>query len=423
MSYLLHFTGPSFEQTITLKPKTPAVVVGRDPEAAVYLPDTERLISRRHLSIDWCEEGARIQVLSANGINTDRGDYFSGDEVVLGDGESGRLGPFSLVVEALSDAGDATSFAGMGSRPVPVGPVTRSAAPEPAPAKDPWADLLQEWSGDAPAPTPTAAPRVVQPVDDPFSSSTSWRIDDPGAFGSTSAFTASGAFAQVHPDAPVAASVQQPAASPAPSTPERLALQSLCRGLGVELPAGQVNFDWERFGIQVREVVECLGEHLATRVAARRDLKAEDRTMIGSKVANPLKTGMQTKELLQYLLLMPDGTGGFVPSRQALAEASAEAKAHEAAVRVAARSLAEGAIKDFDPARLRTSLLKGKLSIASVVDTARLWDLYTGFYEKNGERMPQWVDHLFNRHYMAGYLREMERLRRAAQPVPPQRDH
>jgi predicted component of type VI protein secretion system len=145
--------------------------------------------------------------------------------------------------------------------------------------------------------------------------------------------------------------------------------------------------------------------------------------MIGTKAANPLKTGMETKELLQYLLLMPDGAGGYLPSRQALAEASAEAKAHEAATRVAARSLAEGAIKDFDPARLRTSLLKGKLSIGSVVDNARLWDLYTGFYEKNGERMPQWVDHLFNRHYMAGYLREMERLRRAAQPAPSQRDH
>jgi type VI secretion system FHA domain protein len=410
VSYLLHFSGPSFDQTIALKPMTPAVVVGRDPEAAVYLPDTERLISRRHLSIEWAEEGARIQVLSANGINTDRGDYFAGDEVVLGDGESGRVGPFTLVVSAHDDAGDATSFAGMGTRPVPAGPVTRSAAIEAQPPKDPWADLVQDYAPPAEAATPPRA-RVARQAEDPFSSSTSWHIDDGGAFGATGAFTASGAFESADQQTtPLDSPLPVPAASP-----ERFALQSLCRGLGVELPAGQMNFDWERFGIHVRQVVECLGEHLDTRIVARRDLKAEDRTMIGARQANPLKAGMQPKELLQYLLLLPDGAGGFIPPRQALEEVAADAQAHETASRSAARSLAEGAIKDFDPSRLRGALLKGKLSIGSVVDNARLWDLYAAHYDKNAERLPAWVDHVFNRHYMAGYLRELERLRRAAQ--------
>jgi hypothetical protein len=84
VSFLLHFTGPSFQQTVTLLPGTPAVVIGRDPGAAVYLPDTKRLISRRHVSIDWFPEGARMLVLSSNGISTDLGDYFEGDLVTLG---------------------------------------------------------------------------------------------------------------------------------------------------------------------------------------------------------------------------------------------------------------------------------------------------------------------------------------------------
>jgi predicted component of type VI protein secretion system len=80
------------------------------------------------------------------------------------------------------------------------------------------------------------------------------------------------------------------------------------------------------------------------------------------------------------------------------------------------QALAEGAIHEFDPAKLRGTLLKGKLSMTSMVDNARLWDLYATWHHKNGERLAEWSGHLFNRYYVAAYLRESERLRKALQP-------
>lgn len=440
VSFLLHFTGPSsFEQTVALKPKTPAVVVGRDKEAAVYLPDTERLVSRRHLSIEWTEAGARLTVLSGNGINTDHGDYFSGDEVVLADGESARIGSYSLIVSAEPAAIDldATSFSGMGTRPMPAGPVTLS-APEkdlpPEPEKDPWADLLSQHAPKPPpepAPAPpapaqeVAPPSAGMPLDDPFSSSTSWRMADDVASQdpfSISFVGRSGVDIPMGAPAPAAAPVAPPAPSfsPAPQAGDA-ALQALCRGLGVQAPAGANGFDWEKFGASVRHAVQCLGDHLNTRVDARRDMRAEDRTMLGAKESNPLKGGMPVQEMLHYLLLTPDGVGGYVPANKALQEVAEEARSHEASLRSAARGLAEGAIKEFDPARLRGALLKGKISMTSLVDNARLWDLYTAHYEKKAQRLPDWTEQLFNRYYMAAYLREAEKLRRSRLPPAPQR--
>jgi len=420
LSYLLHFSGPSsFEQTIALKPGGEAVVVGRDPEAAVYLPDTERLVSRRHLSIEWSDGGARVQVLSANGISTDQGDWFSGDEVVLADGESARIGSFFMIVSAVpaNDYLDSTSFSGMGSRPVPVGPDTRAAAPAPgSPEKDPWAELAADWSpraadpSDRTRPEPPDAEPLGFDLDDPFTASASWRLN-------SASFNAVDATAPLlEPDPLAALAREQVAAPPVPAgtpTPEKMALQSFCRGLGVEPPQVLVDFDWERAGEAVREVVRCLAEQLAGRNESRQDMRAADRTMLGNAGANPLRDGMPLKEMLQYLLFMPEGAGGFVPATRALREVAQEARWHEAANRAAARGLADGALAEFEPARLRAELLRGKLSFA-LVDSARLWDLYTADYARKGEQPGEWAEQLFNRYYMAAYLRESEKLRRTA---------
>lgn len=436
VSFLLHFSGPSsFQQTVALTPATPAVVVGRDKEAAVYLPDTERLVSRRHLSIVWTEAGAKLQVLSGNGINTDHGDYFSGDEIVLADGESARIGSFSLIVSAEPAAIDldATSFSGMGTRPVPAGPVTLAAPDRDAagePGTDPWADLLAQHATKPPAEPAPARPPPSGPLatgmllDDPFSSSTSWRIVDDVA-GDPDPFSHSfvgRAGVDIPMDRPAAA-VPPPATAvtPAPQQAGDAAVQALFRGLGVRPPAGAADFDWEAFGAAVRHAVQCLGDHLGSRQEARRDMRAEDRTLLGGREANPLKGSMTIEEMLHYVLFTPGAVGGYAPAKEALQEVAEDARSHEASLRTAARSLAEGAIREFDPARLRGTLLKGKISMTSLVDNARLWDLYTNHYEKKAQLLPEWSEQLFNRYYMAAYLREVERLRRARLRSAPQR--
>ncbi|WP_167772693.1 type VI secretion system-associated FHA domain protein TagH [Ramlibacter henchirensis] len=418
MSYLLHFSGPaSFQQTITLKPGGEPVVVGRDPEAAVYLPDTDRVVSRRHLSIAWSGKGAQVTVLSANGINTDQGDYFSGDEVVLGDGQAARIGSFHLLVSVPAAAvdPDATNFSGMGSRPVPLGPEAKSASPAAAATeKDPWAELLSEWSPGpkrADATVPGSASLAAQAPgsfdrDDPFTTSTSWRM----LSGSFAAAPARAPAREPDPLAALAAE-ERAAVQGDPTTPDSDALQSLCRGLGLQ-PPQSFNFDWERFGQSLRQVVECLNEHLSTRAEAKKDMQAADRTFVGTKQPNPLKSGMPIEDLLHYLLLSPPDVPGYTPADKALQEAAQEARSHQAAAQAAARALAEGAIAEFEPGKLRGELLQGKLSIASVVDNARLWDLYTTGYEKKAAKLAEWREQLFDRYYMTAYLREIDRLRR-----------
>jgi predicted component of type VI protein secretion system len=193
---------------------------------------------------------------------------------------------------------------------------------------------------------------------------------------------------------------------------------AVCRGLGIAPPAEGVPFEWERFGRRVRQAVECLGEHIGARAEARRELQVEDGTRIGGGPVNPLKNGMPPADLVQYLLVLPDGIGGLAPTAQALRDAAVEARAHETSARLAAQALAEGAIHEFDPAKLRGTLLKGKLSMTSMVDNARLWDLYTTWHGRSSERLAEWSGHLFNRYYMAAYLRESERLRKALQHAP-----
>jgi predicted component of type VI protein secretion system len=144
--------------------------------------------------------------------------------------------------------------------------------------------------------------------------------------------------------------------------------------------------------------------------------------MLGAQENNPLKSSMPMDELLHYLLFMPQGAAGYMPVPRALEESITDLRAHEFASLAAVRAVVEGSIKEFDPGKLRTTLMKGKRSIATAIDNARLWDLYTTHYENKGQHMADWLEQVFNRHFMPAYTREADRLRREAQPQqPPQR--
>src|SRR5205085_2431594 len=123
----------------------PALVLGRDADCAVCLPDPERSVSRRHLSV-W-NEGDRLHfhVLSVvNGVDLASGELPPGSRGVLAPGEVMGLADYHLVVAA---AGPATL------------PGIALAGP------DPWAEFEREVAHlvpDGPATVP-----VVE-ADDPF---------------------------------------------------------------------------------------------------------------------------------------------------------------------------------------------------------------------------------------------------------------
>jgi type VI secretion system FHA domain protein len=297
----------------------------------------------------------------------------------------------------------------------PAAPVAPPASAAPVqPEADPWAQFAKEWLPDDSARRPAdfASPaRLNHALDDAFSSSTAWHVDDmpaPDPHPSASSPRADEALlnAFAAPDA-TEPGPREAASGDAP-------LRALCRGLGIPGPQQLKEEDWEQVGRSVRQVLQGLSELMNARAELKREMRATDRTMLGAQENNPLKSGMQLDELLHYFLFMPQGAAGYMPAQRALDESLADLRAHEFASLAAVRAAVEGSIREFEPAKLRGTLLKGKRSMG-VLDNARLWDLYSSHYEQRREHMADWLEQVFSRHFMPAYSREAERLRREAQ--------
>jgi predicted component of type VI protein secretion system len=69
MALELHIAGPGLDVSRRLQVGDPALVLGRDADCTVCLPDPERNVSRRHLTV-WNEgDELHFQVLSVvNGV-------------------------------------------------------------------------------------------------------------------------------------------------------------------------------------------------------------------------------------------------------------------------------------------------------------------------------------------------------------------
>lgn len=589
MTVLVHFSGPSYGKTAVLEPGGAPVEVGRDPQAGVYLPDQDRLISRRHLSLQWDAGGVKVTVLSkVNGVTTPRGEFGQGQSVVLPPGETAQIGRFTFVAErreqgaalpagagagagahddpfgafSTPSAGPSSVFddpfflptrqeqpkqldmpaaldamsgkpahapasfsgatnpdldplaafggnqppvhssvsideflgtpsghgAGLGASqllrseapdsarrlatdhvhdfnlPVQpsqfqpaqaepaVGPLNAWAPPAPpqaatpapvaaratppaaAPAvddSDPWADFAKEWvpeSGQRKSADFKPNP-LNRALDDAFSSSTAWHVEDMPAVDPLSsasfqndkalgvAFSMPGGERQPVPHA--AQPAAQAGTGPGVDDGGEAALRALCKGLGIMGPPHLKEKDWEQLGRSVRQIVQGLSDLMNVRAELKKEMRAVDRTMLGAQENNPLKSAMPIDELLHYMLFMSQGAAGYMPMQKALEESIDDLRAHEFASLAAVRAVVEGSIREFEPSKLRTTLLKGKRSLAGMLDNARLWELYAAHYERRGEHMADWLEQVFSRHFMPAYSRESERLRREAQAQRP----
>src|SRR3954471_20682585 len=134
MALEIHVSGPGLDVTRRLSPGDTQLVLGRDAECDICLPDPERTVSRRHLAL-WTEAG-ELQfhvVSSVNGVEMAFGEAPPGARGVLPQGQSMKVGDY--LVNARLVEGDAKEA-------------------------DPWAPLQQ-----AAATMPVA---VQAPDDDPF---------------------------------------------------------------------------------------------------------------------------------------------------------------------------------------------------------------------------------------------------------------
>src|SRR3954471_21364247 len=103
MALEIHVSGPGLDVTRRLSPGDTQLVLGRDAECDICLPDPERTVSRRHLAL-WTEAG-ELQfhvVSSVNGIEMAFGEAPPGARGVLPRGQSMKVGDYVLGSQALA---------------------------------------------------------------------------------------------------------------------------------------------------------------------------------------------------------------------------------------------------------------------------------------------------------------------------------
>ena len=306
-------------------------------------------------------------------------------------------------------------------------------------AGDPWADIQSDWQ----TPASLAAPQIaaqgarepiafpnteafsdkgVDPFADIWSAAPTWQdthSPETATAASADAFAPTHAFGTGNPTA-VRAALDRPTTEPSPTSTSRApvgdtsALTAFCKGLGVPNPNSLDDGDWEKMGIAVKTIVEGLTELMSIRAEVKRELRASDRTMIGAQDNNPLKSGMAQDELLQYVLFNPAGVGGYMPVNRALEEALNDLRVHEFASVAAVRAAVEGTINEFAPKKLLATLETGKSRLPQLFGSARLWDAYVAHFEKRSEHMADWLEQMFNRHFMPTYSRESWRMQNSA---------
>jgi predicted component of type VI protein secretion system len=357
MALEIHVAGPGLDVTRKLSPGDPELVLGRDTECDICLPDPERTVSRRHLAV-WAGTGADMNfhvVSSVNGIEMVFGEAPPGARGVLPQGQSLKVGDYVVSAQLLEEEAGAAG----------------AAASDDA---DPWAALEETAATMAP---------VAPPEEDPFG----------GDWGFTTTFgpvntAGAGGF-----DA---------------GSMEAGDVASFFQGLGIEtgtMSKGEL----ESMGRLVRVLVLGVLDLHSSVTGVKQDLRSEDRTMVATKDNNPLKTPWPAETKLKYLFGGRIAAVGFVPAERAIREVLVDLVAHNSASAAAARSAMEGTLRDLAPATLKTRLLGEGTKL---FEGARVWDAYSKWYGEQAADMQKWAQRQLDRHFTEAYLRESLRIRR-----------
>jgi FHA domain-containing protein/type VI secretion system protein len=355
MTLEVHIAGPGLDVTRRVAPGDPELVLGRDPECDVCLPDPERTVSRKHLAL-WNEAGElHFHVVShVNGIEMAFGEAPPGARGVLPRGQSIKVGDYVVNATELD--------------PPPAGTTTAEA--------DPWAALHSE--GTVPM---QAAP--VPAEEDPF-----------GDWGFQTTF---GPVNTMGGGAMEAGSLEAGDVS------------SFFQGLGIE-PGTMSKAELEAMGRLVRLLVLGTLDLHSNVTGVKQELKSEDRTMVATRDNNPLKTDWPGETKLRYLFGGRLAAAGYISQERAMREVLVDLVAHNTASAAAARGAVEGTLRDLSPAALKTKLL-GEGGV-KLFEGARAWDAFCKWYEEQGAEMKRWVQRQLDRHYTEAYLRESVRIRR-----------
>lgn len=363
MTLELRIAGPGLDVVRVLMPGAEPLVLGRDAECSVCLPDPERNVSRQHLSV-WNEDGdLHFQVLSSvNGVELPAGEVPPGTRGVLAPHETLKIAAYSLTFAA--------------------------AEPTRAMPLDPWAELDREASGITPLVGGVGAEQGAGgagvPEEDPFGDWGFHSTFGPGAPGSGLQAGQLGVAQDI---------------------------AAFYKGLGLDpakvgaLSEGEL----EAIGRMVRVAILGLIELQSQAFQAKQELGAEDRTMVAAKERNPLGGKWPDHTKLQYLFGGNATAHGFAAPERAVREVAGDLLAHQEATAEAVRLALTGLAAEFAPEALKARLLGS--GAGGLFSSGRAWDAFVRFYEERSREPGGWARHVVDRHFMDTYMREFLRVK------------
>lgn len=368
MTLELHIVGPGLDTTQLVYPHETELILGRDINCNVNLPDPERNVSRRHLAV-WNEAGElHFRVLSlVNGVDMPFGAVPSGARGVLAAGQVMKICDYSVEVrQALAQAAAADPWAVFEGD----SPASDATLPRGTPAKAPAAD--------------SSGPMIL-PEEDPFGD---WGFEStygPGSIGDGLRAVAQGTQAGD--------------------------MSSFYKGLGLEIPAltALSAAELEVAGKAVRVALDGLFKLYASRGGVTHAVRGEDPSGLPVKDNNPLKTDWPEQTKLQYLFGGRSQGIGFLGPQRALTDLVTELLAHEAAMLAATKGTIEATVQEFAPLAMKDRLLGVGTKL---FEGARAWEAYSRYYTGKSEELDGWVQQLLDKHFAPAYLRESQRIKR-----------
>lgn len=355
MALDIQIAGPGLDVSRRLKPGDHPLILGRDADCTICLPDPQRNVSRRHLSV-WNEgDQLHFHVLSVvKGVEVPEGECPPGARGVLWPGQTLLLSDYRVTATAVAPAGAEDG-------------------------NDPWAEFEKE------AAQLLSTVAVAPPEDDPF-----------GDWGFQSTF------------GPGATSMPaQAAAAPQPA-PD---LAAFFAGLGITgaTPAAFTQAELETMGRLTRVALRGLLQALQAAGGTRQAVRSEDRTVLESAQVNPLRMDTPLDSKLWYLFGGYAATAGCIAPDRAVNEVVDDLLAHQEAMGEAAREAVQGALREFDPDALKARLLPGG---AKLFSSARAWEAFARDYGERRQDMDGWVRRLVDRHFAEAYAQAMLRVKR-----------
>ncbi len=150
---------------------------------------------------------------------------------------------------------------------------------------------------------------------------------------------------------------------------------------------------------------------LVARAEMRKEMQAEERTMVAAHDNNPLKLMSDPHEAMDFLLDPSERTSGFLDPVQAVGDACEDLRSHEIALIAAMRAAILGALRRVDPHALERAYEKASPGFALGGRKGKLWDLFVAQQEKLVREAQEDFTKVFGRDFMSAYQSQLRRLK------------